>query len=371
MENEFLKVLGNMELNGFYLDVEKWMEQFRNNKEKCDEALETVYKIILDSDVTQFKNFQLSLFPTGEIEDELNINLASSKQVIELCKCLGIPTEILDKKRSREREEDVFKDSVEEAHLKRYAKDFSIIPAYLKYRRYLKAVTTYGKKFVDENVNPKTGRVHSSYWPIVDTGRMASRRPNMQNIPSKRKFPGFRECFTKSDNTMLIVADYSAQESRCMADVSGDRNMITFFNEGDGDLHKYTGELMFGVEIIKTERDAEGNIVVQGQNEDKRDLAKILNFGIPFGMSAHKLSKDFNKTKEEAQVFIDNWFEAYPSIEKLFDKSFKRTVRTGYVLIDEITRRRSYGGKVYETYVETQAVINRLKKARKKVPKRL
>lgn len=351
------------------------MELYEIHSRKCNDALERLYQYIIEENLDQFRKFQLSLFPSGKASDKVDINFASSQQVVSLCKALGIPTAVPDKSKDRDHdEEDIFKDSVEEAHLKKFASDFPIIPIYLEYRKFLKACTTYGKKFAQKHINPVTGRVHSSFWPIVDTGRMASRNPNMQNIPSKPLEKGltcFRECFTSRKNTTLLVDDYSSQESRCMADVSGDHNMITFFNEGDGDLHKYTGQLMFNVEIVKTVKDRHGNILVQGKNEDKRSLAKILNFGIPYGMSAFKLSRDFGVDLEIAQDFIDNWFDTYPSIKECFEKSFQFTLETGYVLVDQVTRRRSYGGKAYATYSETLAVINDYKRRRKKAPKQV
>ena len=241
IESHTLKVIAEMELNGLYLNQDKWLELHKENffkfKEKEAQLLEYIKKL----NIKDFINFQLDLFGKTDQEGQVDINLASSKQVIALCKILKIPTAVLDKELSKKHQKDVWKDSVEERHLLKYADQFKIIPIYLEYRKYLKAVSTYGKAFL-ENCNPLTGRIHSSYWQILDSSRISSSKPNLQNIPSK--LHGFRECFTSSNNTRLVICDYSAQESRIAADISKDQNMIDFFNSEDDDFHSYTARKM-------------------------------------------------------------------------------------------------------------------------------
>jgi len=204
--------------------------------------------------------------------------MKSSHQVVELLKALGIDTSIKDKDKSRELGYEVLKDSVEERHLKKYA-DHPVVALYLKLKRYEKACTTYGEAFL-QHLNPSTGRLHSSYRQILKTGRIGSKDPNLQNLPSERRVPGFRECFTPSKGKSLIVADYSSQESRILADLANEDAMIDFFKNGDGDLHSFTARRMFKVPVQKKIEDNEGNIVQEGKNENLRSLAKVLNFGI-------------------------------------------------------------------------------------------
>lgn len=213
---------------------------------------------------SQFYNFQTSLFE----EDEVEINFNSSRQVVELCKALGIPTEVKDKKRSTELGLDITKDSVEEKHLRKYIKEFPIIAAYLEYKKLEKAVSTYGHKFLEDFVNPRSKRVQSNFRQLVNSSRLASRNPNLQNIPAPRKMKGFRRCFRAgSEDRILVVSDYSQQESRILAELAQEDNLIHFFNTGDGDLHSHTARLMFKVPVdSKT-------------NTHLRELAKILNFG--------------------------------------------------------------------------------------------
>jgi DNA polymerase I-like protein with 3'-5' exonuclease and polymerase domains len=150
------------------------MKLYESNLTELANARKKLVRMIKKSGADKFKDFQSSLF--GE-EEEVTINLNSSKQVIELCKALGIPTRILDKKKSRESEEEIFKDSVEEKHLRKHSKEFPIIAAYLDYKKLEKAATTYGKKFSETHINPHTGRVQSTYKQLVNTSRLASRSP--------------------------------------------------------------------------------------------------------------------------------------------------------------------------------------------------
>lgn len=234
MENTFVSVMGELEYNGFYLDVPKWTELYQKRLKEYRDARQVLVDYIFDHQVEELYRWTKSLF---EEEKVLSINFSSSQQVVELLNALGIDTKIVDKEKSKKKGYDVFKDSIEERVLKKYKKRFPIVPIYLEFKRLEKSVTTYGEDFL-KYVNPETGRVHCSFRQILRTGRMASSSPNLQNIPNGKKLSGYRECFTNSNsNTKLIVADYSNQEGRILADRSGDANMIDFFLNGDGDLH--------------------------------------------------------------------------------------------------------------------------------------
>ena len=112
-------------------------------------------------------------------------------------------------------------------------------------------------------------------------------------------------------------------------------------------------------------------LVKEAKNLDLRNRAKILNFGILYGMSAYKLSSDFNVSIEEAQEFIDMFFEAYPSLKVYLKKKENFLLTNGYVLINELTRRRSYSTFLHNKYVKFKSVIFQYKEKRQKVPKRI
>lgn len=366
LEHHFLQVLIHMELAGFYLNQELWLEQEKKNLAAFEVAKNKLFEMIEEAGVDRFYNFQQALFEVDGAQ--VDINLSSSRQVVELCQALGIPTLVVDKKKSKEQGRDIFKDSVEEKHLRKYQDQHPIIKPYLEYKRLEKAITTYGHKFL-EHVNPVTGRIHSNFQQIVRSGRVASSKPNLQNIPSQNKFKGFRPCFRVGIGKVLVVADYSSQESRILASLAQEDQMIDFFLNGDGDLHSHTARLMFKVPVQKEITDEEGNIIQEGKNLHLRQLAKTINFGIAYGMSAYKLSNDFEISLEEAQEFINSYFKAYPKLEAYFNRCQELAMKRTFILIDDITNRRSWNGSLQTQYEENARLVRQYRSYGHKAPK--
>lgn len=172
-ECAFIPVLAEIELGGFYLEKGEWVRLYESNLKKLNDARARLVRMIRKEKKLEFKTFQKSLFE----EESIDINLNSSRQVVELCLALGIPTKVIDKKKTRESDSDVWKDSVEERHLRKFEKQFPIITAYLEYKKLEKAVTTYGAKFAQTHINPVTNRVQSSYRQLVNSSRLASKEP--------------------------------------------------------------------------------------------------------------------------------------------------------------------------------------------------
>jgi DNA polymerase-1 len=358
LENDFIHVMGEIETNGFYLNVPKWKELYEQRLEEYQLARKDLVDYIFDNKMEGLYKWKSSLFESDKL---LNINLSSSHQVVELLNVLGIDTKILDKKKSKKQGHDVFKDSIEERVLKKYKKRFKIVPLYLHFKQLEKAVTTYGIDFLN-HVSPRTGRVHSSYRQIIRSGRMASSRPNLQNLPNGSKLPGYRECFTNSKpGTKLIVADYSGQETAILADRAQETAMIDFLVNQGGDFHSHTAKRMFGVNVSKTE------------NPHLRQIAKSISFGLAYGMSAHKLATDFEITIEEAEDFIDKYYEAYPELNKYFKDQRRKALENGFILIDPVVGRKSFLVGIHDKYLDAKAVIDEYREAEalKKVPKQV
>jgi DNA polymerase-1 len=338
LENEFVLCLGDIELNGFFVDTFKWLKTYEQNLRRFNWTRYLLKEWLV----------------TNNLSEYLDINWNSPKQVISLFKKIGIPTKIIDRKKSRGKEDPIYKDSIQKLHIKRWSEQYPIIPLYLKYKELQKATTSYGSKFL-EHVHPTTGRIHSSYRQILNTGRVSSSSPNLQNITRGSEY---RSCFTAStENKTLVVCDYSGQESRIMADISGDKNMINFFLNGDGDLHSYTARQMWPNKFIS-----------KSETPELRYRAKILNFSIPYGISDYKLSKDFEIPRNAAKEFISDWFRTYPGISIHFEKSKKIARDKGYVLIDRVTGRRYYPPQ-HERYVYSKKFIDRWLACNWKVPK--
>lgn len=155
-----------------------------------------------------------------------------------------------------------------------------------------------------------------------------------------------------------------------MADFAKEDKLIDFFNSEDPDFHSFTARNMWHVDVYQDEEDEHGNITKPGKNKHLRQRAKVLNFGIPFGMGEHKLATDFDVANEEAKAFIDNWLNTYPKLKKFFAKQERFILKNGYVIVDPFTLRKSYSKK-YDEYLESQQVIQMLQAQNKRVPKKL
>jgi DNA polymerase-1 len=337
LENEYSTVLGDIENNGFYLDSEKWSRIGEKVKLELVDALIQLNNWLKDNGLSDYEG----------------INWNSNKQVGRLFKELGVPIAIIDKKKTIDPDSPVMKDSVQRSLIEQYKKDFPIVKLYLTYKVLEKSSNTYGPKFLS-NIHPRTGRIHSNYNQILNTGRMSSNSPNLQNI---KRDSEYRKCFgpARPDYT-LVVTDYAAQESRIMADMANERNMIDFFLNKGGDIHSFTATKMFKVEVS------------QEKNVHLRSKAKVLNFGIPYGMSEFKLAKDFSVPIAEARDTIAKWFKAYPGLSRHFEKMKSFVRKNGYIIIDPVTNRRYYADS-YATYARTKEIIDYYKARNYQIPK--
>jgi DNA polymerase I len=203
-----------------------------------------------------------------------------------------------------------------------------IVPKILEYRELVKLKNTY----VDTLpllVNPQTGRIHTSYNQVVAvTGRLSSDNPNLQNIPIRTdKGREIRKAFVaKDENHVLLSADYSQIELRIMAELSKDEAMIEAFNSGQ-DIHAATAAKVYGVELSAV-------------TSDMRRNAKMVNFGIIYGISAFGLAERLNIPRKEAASIIENYFQKYSRIKDYMDESIQRAKEKGYV--ETILGRRRY-----------------------------
>ena len=219
--------------------------------------------------------------------------------------------------------------TVVETHISQYKKKFPILNDYLDYKGLKKYTTTYGDKFL-KHINEVTGRVHSSFLQLVKTGRISSSNPNMQNIPHPDEF---RACFTPEpkEGTKFIVADYSGQELRILADRSSEPAMLDRYNNGDGDLHSLTASLMYGKEVNN-----------QGKNTHLRKFGKDTNFLMSYGGGPSALARRSGISFPKAASLIRKYFKEFSHLKALFDKEFYLTKERGFVVIDPITNRRTW-----------------------------
>lgn len=217
--------------------------------------------------------------------------------------------------------------STDEETLEQLALDHPIARAILDYRGMAKLKSTYTDK-LPQMVHPRTGRLHTSYSQATAvTGRLASSDPNLQNIPA-RTLEGrrIREAFIAPPGHVLVSADYSQIELRIMAHLSGDTGLLTAFAE-DRDIHTATAAEVFGVSLDQV-------------IPDQRRMAKVINFGLIYGMSAFGLASQLNLERTAAQAYIDRYFARYPGVADYMQRTREAARSQGYV--ETVFGRRLY-----------------------------
>ena len=197
----------------------------------------------------------------------------------------------------------------------------------LEYRGLAKLRSTYTEK-LPEQIDPKTGRVHTSYHQAVAvTGRLSSSDPNLQNIPIRTaEGRRIRQAFIAPKGHVLLAADYSQIELRIMAHLSGDESLRRAFAE-EGDIHRATAGEVFGVEPDKV-------------TNDQRRAAKAINFGLIYGMSAFGLARQLGIERHAAQDYVGRYFGRYPGVREYMDRTRANARERGYV--ETVFGRRLY-----------------------------
>jgi DNA polymerase-1 len=208
--------------------------------------------------------------------------------------------------------------STDEEVLQKLAEDYPLPKILLDYRGLSKLKSTYTDK-LPKMVNPQTGRVHTNYAQAVAvTGRLASNDPNLQNIPVRTaEGRRIREAFIAPPGSVIVSADYSQIELRIMAHISGDANLLRAFAEGE-DIHRATAAEIFGVAPVEV-------------SSEQRRYAKVINFGLIYGMSAFGLAGNLGIERSAAQMYIDKYFQRYPSVAQYMADTRAQAKERGYV----------------------------------------
>ena len=208
--------------------------------------------------------------------------------------------------------------STDEDVLAELALDYPLPKLLLEYRGLAKLKSTYTDK-LPRMVDAKTGRVHTTYSQATAvTGRLASNHPNLQNIPIRTpQGRRIREAFIAPPGSKIISADYSQIELRIMAHLSGDKGLRHAFEHGH-DVHQATAAEVFGVPLEKV-------------SKDERRTAKVINFGLIYGMSAFGLAQNLGLERATAQAYIESYFTRYPGVKKFMDETREKARSLGYV----------------------------------------
>ncbi len=208
--------------------------------------------------------------------------------------------------------------STDEEVLEKLAQDYPLPKALLEHRALSKLRSTYCEK-LPAMVQPGTGRVHTSYGQaIAITGRLASSEPNLQNIPVRTpEGRRIREAFIAPPGSHILSADYSQIELRIMAHISGDAGLRAAFAQGE-DVHRATAAEVFGV-------------APEAVDNDQRRTAKVINFGLIYGMTSFGLAANLGIGKEAARLYIDRYFARYPGVARYMEQTRAGARRQGYV----------------------------------------
>jgi DNA polymerase-1 len=357
IENDFVRALAYIEFCGFRLDAEKWKVKMEKDKKDYIEAEKKVNQYIIDNNLTPFIKKQLDLFTE---ETKVDINWASPKQVIALFKYLKIPTSLI--------EEGETKDSVSAKNIERYATEFPFIKTYLEFKGCQKELSTYGQTFIDQ-INPMTGRVHTNFRQILDTGRLSSGGKNretgeeyinFQNIPSDKDT---RACFVASPGNTLLVSDYSGQEQIVLANFSLDENLLKFYDQGLSDMHSFVASIMESVpfeEMMGAKEKKENKIPLSDREKELltyRQAAKIAGFAINYGGNGSTIAAQLGKTEEVGNQVYEGYFRAFPGLKDYFARVKAEGLEAGFIQINSHTYRKSFISG-YETYRQLERELD-------------
>ncbi|MDZ7791089.1 MAG: DNA polymerase I [Xanthomonadales bacterium] len=288
LEIPLIPVLARMERIGVALDADALAQQSREIEKRLDELVEAAYE-------TAGQEF----------------NLGSPKQLQEiLFEKLELPVKRKTPKGQPSTAEDVLQELAVDGH--------ELPKLILEHRGLAKLKNTYTDR-LPERIHPRTGRIHTHYHQAVAaTGRLSSTDPNLQNIPIRRpEGRRIRKAFIAPEGTVLLAADYSQIELRIMAHLSGDERLLKAFADGE-DIHRATAAEVFGLGLDEV-------------GDDQRRAAKAINFGLMYGMSAWGLSRQLELPRNEAQDYIDRYFDRYPGVREFMDDIRKRAHKQGYV----------------------------------------
>ena len=296
IEVPLVPVLSRMERTGVLIDSVKLAEQSKEITLRLDELEQQAFEVA---------------------EQEFNMNSPKQLQAI-LFEKMGLP--VIKKTPSGT-------PSTNEEVLQELALDYPLPKLILEYRGLAKLKSTYTDK-LPKMISSQTGRVHTSYHQAVTaTGRLSSTDPNLQNIPIRNEQGRrIRQAFIASPGYKIMAVDYSQIELRIMAHLSGDKALLDAFKQGK-DIHSATAAEIIGVDIEQV-------------SAEQRRRAKAVNFGLIYGMSAFGLAKQLGMARNEAQQYMDTYFERYPGVMQYMEDTRSTAAEKGYV--ETLLGRRLY-----------------------------
>lgn len=313
LEMPLIPILMQMERNGVLIDAVKLHEQSQEL---------TSFLHVIEQEAYQLAG------------TEFNLNSPKQLQTI-LFDQLGLP--VLKKTPKKE-------PSTAVEVLEELAVNYPLPQLILEYRSLSKLKSTYTDT-LPRQINPQTGRVHTSYHQAVtSTGRLSSSHPNLQNIPIRTpEGRRIRQAFIAPKGYRLLAADYSQIELRIMAHLSGDPGLLEAF-QSEQDVHRHTAAEIFG-------------IAIDSVTSEQRRKAKAINFGLIYGMQAFGLAKQLGIERREAQAYIELYFARYPKVKIYMEQTRELAKTQGYV--ETVLGRRLYIPEIESRHHQRQQYAER------------
>ena len=312
LENKVVKVFSEIEYEGLAIDKDKWTVMAENNVKLAHEQSIKLDDMVLAHPLLQHYNIpvQVDMFAPMEDIRHTHINWASPSQTLELFRNLVPNLEDVNGKK-----------------LNKHRYKHKLIDEYIRYKERTKLANAYGTKFF--NYVNSDGRVHTNFSQILDTGRVSSSKPNMQQIPSDNTF---RNCFIAPEGWVFVSSDYSSQELNVIAYGSQDPVWLEALEKGL-DLHGVCADLVFEDKW----RNADAT-----EKKSLRTQIKAINFGLAYGMGPFKLADTLQISKGEAEALIEKYFTEFPNIRDFLQTLGTFGTRNGYITTFKPFKRRRW-----------------------------
>jgi DNA polymerase I-like protein with 3'-5' exonuclease and polymerase domains len=358
LENEAVLAFADIEYNGLGLDTEAWKKIEKRNLLQAEALLINLDNTLIeDTRLQRFvaKYIQADMFTDVQDLRKVDVKWTSPKQVLNVFKTLISSLENVNGK-----------------EMYKYRYKYPIIDIYVQYKEAMKLCTSYGDAFF-KNLKADN-KIHTNFHQILDTGRVSSSKPNMQQIPADNIY---RNCFIAPESWSFVSADYSSQELNVIAFGSKDPVWLKALEEGQ-DLHSTCAELVYGEQWYDA---AEEDCAYYAENARQkcncpshkklRTNVKTINFGLAYGMGPNKLADTINITTDDAKLLIEKYFTAFPAIKGFLDKLGDFGKKKGFITTFPPYRRRRWFTNWYPRIWEHRSMsmeLGSIERASKNTP---
>ena len=358
LENEAVLGFADIEYNGLNLDTESWKKIEKQNVLKADALLINLDNTLTeDTRLNKFvsKYLQADMFTDVKDLRKVDVKWTSPKQVLNVFQTLIASLENVNGK-----------------EMYKYRYKYPIIDTYVQYKEAMKLCTSYGDAFFKNLAGDN--KIHTNFHQILDTGRVSSSKPNMQQIPADNMY---RNCFIAPEGWSFVSADYSSQELNVIAFGSKDPVWLKALEEGQ-DLHSTCAELVYS-EQWRDAAEEDCAYYLNGarqkckcpSHKKLRTNVKTINFGLAYGMGPNKLADTINVTTDDAKLLIEKYFTSFPAIKGFLDKLGDFGKKNGFITTFPPYRRRRWFTNWYPKIWEHRSMsmeLGSIERASKNTP---